>query len=153
MDDAFYWTTVDKFVFKVKRDLSYTEKDVWAAREGDFVRLGVTDFFQRLGGDIVYIELPKVGKEIKKLDEIVRIETIKAVLSAHSPLDGTVVEVNETLLDRPEVINEDPFGRGWLTLLSPHDPDDFDQLLTAEQYFELMRSKIDDELMKRRLIR
>lgn len=146
MSDEFYQTSADKFIFSVKKGLLYTENDAWARIEGEVVRVGVTDFFQRRGGDIVYVELPKVGIKVKRLEEVVQFETIKAVLTVTSPFEGTIVEAN-SLLEKPEVINEDPYGNGWLVIISPSNfKEDSRYLLTAERYFELMKLKIKEEL-------
>jgi len=112
MSEDFYNLTADKFIFKVARDRYYSEKDVWAKKEDSLVRVGVTDFFQRRGGDIVYMELPETGKEVKKHGEMAQLETIKAILSAEFPLGGVVNDVNSQLLDKPETVNEDPYGDG-----------------------------------------
>lgn len=149
MSGEFYQTTADKFIFKVKKGLLYTEDDVWVKVEGETSRIGVTDFFQRRGGDVVYLELPKVNDNIKRQEEIVKFETIKAVSTIKSPLNGTVIEVNTILNDKPELINEDPYGKGWLILITPSNlKEDLERLLTAEKYFELMNSKIKDDLKK-----
>lgn len=149
MSDEFYQTAADKFIFNVKRGLLYTENDVWAKVEDEHVRIGVTDFFQRRGGDIVYAELPKVDNKVKRLEEIAQFETIKAILPVMSPFNGVITEVNTLLNDKPELINEDPYGKGWLVLISPSNlKEDLEKLLTAERYFDLMKSKIKDELKK-----
>ncbi len=112
-------------------------------------KIGITDFLQRRGGDAVFVELPQKGKTVRRGDEISSFETIKAVVSIVSPFDGTITEVNATLNDKPELINEDPYGEGWLVLISPSNlEEDKQHLMTAEKYFELMKSKIKDELRK-----
>ena len=149
MSDEYYQTVADKFIFNVKKGLLYTENEVWVEVENGYIRVGVTDFFQRRGGDIVYIELPKVGNKVKRFEEIVQFETIKAVSSITSPFEGTIVEVNSLLKNKPEAINEDPYGEGWLVFISPSNlKEDLGQLLTAERYFELMKSKIKDEMKR-----
>jgi len=149
MSDEFYQTVADKFIFNVKKGLLYTENDVWVKVEDKRVRIGVADFFQRRGGDIVYVELPKVGNKVERLEGIAWFETIKAVFPVVSPFDGVITEVNALLNDKPEMINEDPYGEGWMVLVSPSKlKEDLEKLLTAERYFELMKSKIKDELKK-----
>jgi len=106
----------------------------------------VTDFLQRRGGDAVFVELPKKGSNVRRLEEIAKFETIKAVLSVISPFNGVIIEVNTSLNDKPELINEDPYGVGWLVLISPSNlQEDKRHLMTAEKYFELLKSKIKDE--------
>ncbi len=96
-----YQLTADKFIFKVAKDRSYSEKDVWVKTEDGLARLGVTDFFQRRGGDIVFIELPEAGKEVKKRGEIAQLETIKAILPIESPVDGAPGHRRHGAADRP----------------------------------------------------
>jgi glycine cleavage system H protein len=149
MSDDFYQEVADKFIFTVKKRLLYTENDVWIEMINGKAKIGITDFLQRRGGDAVFVELPQIGKTVRRGDEISSFETIKAVVSIASPFDSTVIEVNSTLNDKPELINEDPYGEGWLVLVSPsHLEEDKQYLMTAEKYFELMKSKIKDELGK-----
>lgn len=149
MSNEFYQAAAEKFIFNVKKDFLYTENDVWVKVEDERIRIGVTDFFQRRGGDIVYVELPKVGNNVKRLEEISQVETIKAILPVTSPFSGLIIEVNTVLSDKPELINEEPYGGGWMLLISPSNlKEDLGKLLTAERYFDLMKSKIEDELKK-----
>jgi glycine cleavage system H protein len=149
MSDEFYQTVEDKFIFKVKRGLLYTEDDVWVKVEGKNARIGVTDFFQRRGGDIVYIVLPKVGDKVEKEEEFIQFETIKAVSTIKSPLSGTIEKVNDSLNDRPELVNEDPYGEGWLIVVATQKlKENLTEFLTAEKYFELMKVKIKKDLEK-----
>jgi len=145
----FYQFAVDKFIFRVKKGLLYSKDDVWVKIEESHVRIGVTDFHQMSGGDILFVELPKVGSKVKHLEAVAQFETIKAVYEVVSPLGGAVAETNKKLEDKPEIINEDPYGEGWLFQLSPDSfGEDARQLLTAEQYFELMKGKIETERKK-----
>lgn len=149
MSDDFYKEVADKFIFNVKKGLLYTENDVWIDIKNGKAKIGVTDFLQRRGGDAVFVELPKKGSTIRRLDEIANYETIKAVLAVISPFNGAIAEVNTSLNDKPELINEDPYGEGWLVLISPSNlEEDKSHLISAEKYFELMKSKIKDELKK-----
>lgn len=149
MTDDFYQEVVDKFIFKVKKDLLYTESDVWVKIRNDGSLIGITDFLQKRGGDAIFVQLPKKGKIVRRGDEVSSLETIKAVVSVTSPFDGIIVEENSTLDDKPELINEDPYGDGWLVLVAPsHLEEDRQHLVTAEKYFELMKSKIEDERRK-----
>lgn len=146
MSEDFYQEVVDKFIFKVKKGLLYTESDVWVKIRNDESLIGITDFLQKRGGDAIFVELPQRGKTVRRGDEISSLETIKAIVSVTSPLDGVVAEVNATLSDNPELINEDPYGDGWLILVSPsHLEEDRQYLITAEKYLELMKAKIKDE--------
>jgi glycine cleavage system H protein len=149
MSGEYYQTSADKFIFTVKKGFLYTDNETWVKIENGYVRVGVTDFFQRRGGDIIYIELPKIGSTVMRSEEITQFETIKAVSSIISPVEGTIVEVNSTLTSKPETINEDPYGKGWLVLISPSNlKNDTQQLFTAKRYFELMKKKIEDEMKR-----
>lgn len=147
MSDEFYQEVVDKFIFKVKKGLLYSENDVWIEMRHDKARIGVTDFLQRRGGDAVFVELPKKGSIVNRREEIANYETIKAVVTVISPFNGVIVDVNTGLNDKPELINEEPYGAGWLVLISPSNLQEEKRHLTsAEKYFELMKSKITDRL-------
>lgn len=147
MSDKFYQETADKFIFSVKKGLLYNENDVWVKIKDSEAQFGITDFLQRRGGDVISVELPKKGNTVRRGEEISSFETIKAVVSIASPFDGVITEVNSTLNDKPELINEDPYGEGWIALISfSHLEEGKRYLMTAEKYFELMKSKIKDEL-------
>lgn len=149
MSDEFYQTVEDKFIFKVKKGLLYTEDDVWLKIDGKKSRIGVTDFFQRRGGDIVYVVLPDVESKVDMQDEIIQFETIKAVSTIKSPLSGTIESVNDALREKPELVNEDPYGEGWLVIIAPQKlKENLKKLLTAEEYFKSMKLKIKNDLKK-----
>ena len=151
MSDDFYQEVADKFIFSVKKGLLYTEDNVWIEIRNGEAQFGITDFLQRHGGDVVFVELPKKGSTVERDEEISSFETIKAVVAIPSPFNGVIKEVNTILNDKPELINKDPYGEGWIALLAPsHLEEDKRYLMTAEQYFELMRSKIEDELKSRK---
>ncbi len=150
MNEDFYQESVDKFTFKVRRGLLYSENDVWVGTQAGGCLIGVTDFLQRRGGDVVIIELPQKGKVVRRGDVISSLETIKAIVTVTSPLNGVITEVNSALNDRPELINEDPYNDGWLVLISPsNSEEDTRHLMSAEEYFELMKSRIKNEIGKK----
>jgi len=145
MSEDFLQEVADKFIFKVKRGFLYTESDVWVKIQDDGSLIGITDFLQKRGGDAVFVELPQKGKTLRRGDKISSFETIKAIVPVTSPLDGVVADVNSTLSDKPELINEDPYGDGWFVLVSPfHLEEDRQYLMTAEKYFELMKLKLKE---------
>jgi glycine cleavage system H protein len=118
--------------FDVPDDRRYTESHEWIAETDDgTVRLGISDFAQDELGDIVFVELPAEGDDLDAGDACVTVESIKAVSDVYTPLSGTVVAVNEDLLDVPEAINDDPYGDGWLVELDGDVPDD---LLSPDDY-------------------
>jgi glycine cleavage system H protein len=122
-------------MFDVPDDRRYLESHEWAHREtDDRVRVGISDFAQDELGDVVFVELPAVGETVTAEQAFGVVESIKAVSDLYAPVSGEVVEVNEDLDTAPELVNEDPFGEGWLLAIEPSDPDEFDSLLSAAEY-------------------
>ncbi|MDZ5810861.1 glycine cleavage system protein GcvH [Halorubrum sp. AD140] len=120
--------------FEVPDELRYLESHEWVTTGGDAVRIGVSDFAQDELGDVVFVELPEVGDEIAAGEPFGVVESIKAVSDLYAPVSGEVVAVNEELFDRPELVNEDPYGDGWLLEVDPVDGGDADGLLDADEY-------------------
>jgi len=145
----FLSTVVDKFTFKVALDRYYTAEGVWALAEGHRVRIGLADYLQQRSGDVAFAEVKPEGTTLKAGEEVGALETIKVNISLASPVTGTVVEVNPALADSPEAINQDPYGAGWLAVLeAAHWEADRAQLLTAEAYFDKMKSQAEEEARK-----
>ncbi len=109
--------TVDKFTFRFPKDLSYSEAGLWIRREGNLLRLGMSDFAQQRNGDIAFANLTEPGTVLEVDDELATIETVKVNISLPSPLKGTVVEINPALAEAAELINQDPYGAGWMALI------------------------------------
>ncbi len=122
-------------------DLRYTEEHEWVRVEGDLVRLGITDYAQDALTDVVYAEIPEVGDAVDQGDTLGIVESVKSVSDIYAPLDGEVAEANDALLDRPELLNEDPYGDGWFAALRPSDVDEVDSLLTPEEYAALLEGE------------
>jgi glycine cleavage system H protein len=122
--------------FDVPTDRRYLESHEWTTTDGDTVRIGITDFAQDELGDVVFVELPAEGDEVTKEGEFGVVESIKAVSDLVSPVSGTVVAVNEELFDAPELLNEDPYGDGWMIEVEPSSENEFDDLLAADEYRE-----------------
>lgn len=116
------------------KDLRYTSEHEWARVEGGQVRVGITKFAADRLSDVVFIEMPKVGARVKVMEPFGVIESVKAVSDLYAPVSGTVLDVNSALRDAPEVVNTDPYGRGWMILIQPDDPTQLEKLMTAEQY-------------------
>ena len=112
----------------------YTKEHEWATADGDRVRVGITAYAQEQLGDVVFVELPTVGATVTQHTGFGVVESVKAVSDLFAPLSGTVVEVNGELVKAPEVVNQDPYGRGWMILIAPADAAWGAHLLTAEQY-------------------
>jgi len=118
--------------------LRYTKEHEWLLVSGETGTLGITDFAQKELGDIVYVELPEVGKQVSPGDTLGTIESVKAVSEVYAPVGGTVVEVNGALSDKPETVNSDPHGGGWICRLRLADPGEAERLLDASAYRELV---------------
>ncbi|HUB05739.1 MAG TPA: glycine cleavage system protein GcvH [Myxococcales bacterium] len=115
-------------------DLKYTKDHEWARPNGKVVTVGITDFAQDHLGDVVYVELPKVGEQVKKGEPFGVVESTKAVSELFAPVSGKVVEVNTPLVDGPESINEDPYEEGWMIQVEVDDAKELDGLMTADAY-------------------
>jgi glycine cleavage system H protein len=115
-------------------ELRYTESDEWVRREGDTVVCGITSFASEQLGDVVYLQLPAVGTSYDRGEAFGEIESVKAVSDLNCPVGGEIVAANEELDQNPGLVNEDPYGRGWIVALRPRSPDDLDSLLDAEAY-------------------
>jgi glycine cleavage system H protein len=124
-------------------DLKYHKEHTWARVEGRRARVGITDYAQESLGDIVYLDLPEVDSTVEANTEISEIESTKATSSVISPVSGTIVEVNEELAETPEIINEDPYGKGWIMVIELSDPSEADELMDSSDY-----SKYVDEESK-----
>ncbi len=118
--------------------LKYSKEHEWVATEESVATIGITDHAQEQLGEIVYIELPAVGEKVSKDDPFGVVESVKAVSDIYAPVSGTVVEVNEDLPESPEVVNEDPYGDGWLIKVKVSDPADFEDLMDNDEYTELV---------------
>jgi len=126
----------------VMDDRKYTETDEWAKlEEGNRVRIGITDYAQKELRDIIGVELPEIDSEVSKGDVIATLESVKATGDVYSPISGKIVEINERLLDEPELLNIDPYGDGWIAVLEIRDPDEYDKLMTPEQYIEYLKER------------
>ncbi len=119
---------------EVREGLKYTKSHEWLKVEGSKAKVGITDHAQAELTDIVFVELPEIGKEVKKGDELCVVESVKSVSEIYAPVSGKVVEVNKTLDDSPETINESPYDDGWLVELEITDKTEVDELLEAKDY-------------------
>lgn len=119
---------------ELPEDLKYTREHEWVAIEGSVATIGITDHAQEQLGDVVFVELPGVGDRIEKADAFGVVESTKAVSDVYAPLSGEVSEVNDDLPDNPELINEDPYGDGWMVKVTIGDKADLEDLMTADEY-------------------
>jgi glycine cleavage system H protein len=138
--------TLDKFTFKVATDRFYTPEGVWAMADGDQVTVGVSDFFQQRNGDVAFAEIVEVETAVSPNDPFANIETIKVDIELACPVSGTIVAVNEKLEMEAEVINQDPYGAGWLAVIEAAAwAVDQSNLLTPSAYLEHMKVQAQEE--------
>jgi len=119
-------------------DLRYTKEHEWVRVEGERARVGITDFAQDALGDVVYVDLPAVGAVVQAHQPLGEVESTKSVSDVYSPVSGTIVERNPLVEDRPELVNEEPYGDGWLVVIDAADPDAIGALLDAVAYRALV---------------
>jgi glycine cleavage system H protein len=123
---------------EIPQGLKYSKEHEWVTAEDAVATIGITDHAQGQLGEIVYIELPAVGEKVSKDDPFGVIESVKAVSDIYAPVSGTVVEVNEDLPEAPEVVNEDPYGDGWLIKVKMNDMTDLEDLMDSDEYKEMV---------------
>lgn len=142
-------TTVDKFIFRVATDRYYSSEGMWAKSEGNNIRIGLTDFLQQRSGDVAFAEVKPVGSKLLLGDEVCVIETIKVDIFLTSPVSGIILEVNPFMDDSPEMINQDPYGEGWIAVIEAGDwENDKQELMDAKAYFTFMRGQAEEEAKK-----
>jgi glycine cleavage system H protein len=122
----------------VPADLRYTKEHEWAKLEGDKARVGITAFAQEQLGDVVFVELPKVGAKVTAMKTFGVVESVKAVSDLFAPLSGEVMEANMELTKKPETVNSDPYGQGWMIVIKLANPKEMDGLMSAADYEKLV---------------
>jgi glycine cleavage system H protein len=149
MGQDYLETTVDKFIFRVKVGNLYNENGIWAEMNeaSGVARLGLSDYTQQSSGDVAFVSLPEPGQSVVSGKELATVETIKVDLEVQAPFDGEIVAVNEALEDAPELINQDPYGRGWLVAVRPAQWP-VPGLLDAAQYLAVMTAQAEAEAAK-----
>jgi len=149
MSDQMLELTVDKFTFRVPKGLYYSDAGVWVKQEGSVARLGLSDFSQQRSGDMAFAEVKPVETLLKPGDEFASVETIKVNVILPSPVTGTIVEVNAELQDAPELINQDPYGKGWLVVVQLTEwESDKAKLLNADAYYALIKRQAEEGVKK-----
>ena len=128
----------------IPEDLSYTKDHEWVRIKDDQATIGITDHAQDQLGDVVYVELPKVGDTFEVAEAFGSVESVKAVSEIYMPLSGAVTEVNETLNDSPEKVNEDPYGDGWMIVMKVDNPAQVDGLLNAAEYEDYIKEEASE---------
>ncbi len=124
----------------VPKALKYSKTHEWVRQDDDMVTIGITDHAQTMLGDLVYVELPEIENSFELGQECAVVESVKAAADIYCPISGEIVEINELLLDNPQLINEDPYGKGWLVRIRPFD-NDMSQLLSPEEYSKVVASE------------
>jgi glycine cleavage system H protein len=122
-------------------DLRYAEDHEWALKEGENFRIGISDYAQDQLGDIVFVELPKVGDILARKQQFGTVESVKAVAELYIPMGGEIVSVNGDLEGSPETVNSDPYEKGWMVLLRPTDPAEFEMMMTKSAYIQDLEGK------------
>ena len=122
----------------VPKDLRYTREHEWAKQEGKQIRVGITAYAQEQLGDVVFVELPKVGAKVTAKQSFGVVESVKAVSDLFAPLSGEIVEINTALPNAPQTVNQDPYGQGWMIVIAPSKPDEWSELLSAAQYEQFL---------------
>ncbi len=125
----------------VPKDLRYHKEHEWVRLDGRRVTLGISDFAQDALGDVVFVDLPKVGATLSVNEEMGEVESTKATSGLYSPVSGIVMEVNNALQDHPEYVNQDPYGKGWIAVIELADLADVEALMAASQYEEFLSSQ------------
>jgi glycine cleavage system H protein len=121
------------------KNFKFTEEHEWVKVDGDIAVVGITDYAQKELGDVVYVELPPVGESYQQGDACSNIESVKAVSDIYAPVSGEITEVNEVLEDKPELVNKDPYGDGWIFKLEMENPDELEELMDAKEYDEYVK--------------
>jgi len=122
-------------------DNKYAKSHEYVHVEAGIGTIGITDYAQKELGDVVFVELPQVGTQLEAADELGSIESVKAVSELFAPVSGEVVEINETLAEKPELVNTDPYGDGWMIRVRLSDPTELDDLMNAEEYEEYVETE------------
>ena len=130
---------------EIPEGLKYSKEHEWVLVEDRIAIIGITEYAQQELGDIVYVELPEVGEKIVKDDPFGAVESVKAVSDIYAPVSGTVTEVNDSLPDSPETINDDAYGDGWMIKVEMTDKDDLKDLMSAEEYAEYVEQQKEEE--------
>jgi glycine cleavage system H protein len=142
----YFRTVFDKFELRVRIGFYYTNDDLWASVENMKVRVGVDDYLQKTSGDVAFVEVAKPGSIVEKGKEFGTLESAKTTLTLLSPVSGKIDEANDKLAEKPELVNSDPYGEGWLIIITPRNlEDERKSLLSAEDYYKLMLGKLRSE--------
>ena len=118
----------------IPKNLQYTKTHEWVKKDDEFLTIGITDHAQTMLGDLVYVELPDMQLALEKGDEMTVVESVKTAADVYAPISGVIVEVNKQLESQPDLINQDPYGNGWICRIKPTDMEELDELMDADTY-------------------
>ena len=125
----------------VPENLYYTKEHEWLKVEGDTAIMGITDYAQKSLHEIVFVDLPEVGRKVKQMESIGTVESVKAVSEIYTPISGEIIEVNTELNEKPELVNQDPYGKGWIAKIQPENlEEELKNLMTPQQYKEHLKT-------------
>jgi glycine cleavage system H protein len=122
-------------------DLKYSKEHEWIKVGGGIATIGISAYAQDQLGDVVYVELPSTGKELRAMEEMGVVESVKSVSSLYCPISGKVIETNSTLNDQPQLVNDDPYGKGWIVKVEMREPQELGSLLSAADYQKFLETK------------
>lgn len=125
----------------IPKELRYTKEHEWVKLEGDVAIVGITDWAQEKLGEVIYVELPEVGKRFEAMEAIATVESVKAASDVYAPVAGEVIETNQSIVQEPGLVNKSPYGEGWFVRLKVEDPAQVEKLLTAENYEEFLKQQ------------
>lgn len=131
--------------YKILDELYYTKEHIWVKIENDVATIGITDYAQSQLGDVVFIELPEVEREVESGEVIATVESIKAVSEIYSPLTGKIISINEDLANEPSLLNSDPYGDGWICDIQMKDLTEIEDLMTADDYRAYVEAITEEE--------
>ena len=129
--------------YELPESLRYSREDEWARVEGERVVVGVTDYAQQQLGDVVFVELPELGAQVSQGDPFGVVESVKTVSDLYAPVSGEIVGVNGDLAETPEAVNEDCYGDGWMIAIAPAAADEFEALLSSQDYLQHVKDRED----------
>lgn len=124
----------------IPQQLQYTKTHEWVKKDEGFLTIGITDHAQTMLGDLVYVELPEIETNFDSGQECAVVESVKAAADIYCPVPGEVIEINEAVIENPQLVNEDPYGKGWLLRVRPHEGD-VNKLLNADEYSKVVASE------------
>ncbi len=126
-------------------DLYYTREHIWVRIQGNRGTVGVTDFAQREMGEVLFVDLPEEGSQVEKGDGFGSLESSKTVAELHSPISGEIVSINKDLEEEPSLVNDDPYGNGWLMIVELDDPGEVEDMINAADYEDFLEQKDEED--------